>query len=273
MEILQKRKKLDFKVDGLEKDGGTVRLAVFRDKLDQLTRLVADAERQSAHVKQAKSLFRLSDLKHSSAYIQLESFVEDGYEGSVKAIDLLNHVLEEIDSQVDSLNDIDSSLVKKIVDLCSGAGDKFHTQTIAFDGKQFVLDTNMASKAQKYLDRKFTAYGEIKGRIERVNIHDRHDFYLYLEITGSSVECHFKEEKLLQSVKDALGKTVIASGLLQYIGHDIEPTVATIDAIDIIPKGYKTPALEDLLGIAPNLTGDMDIEDYIRNIRGEWGQH
>ncbi|WP_461516095.1 hypothetical protein [Porticoccus sp.] len=273
METTRIDKKIDFKIDGLEEDRGSVRLSVFREKMDQLTKLLSDAERQAAHVKQAKSLYALTDLSYSSAYTQITPFVEADYDGSVRAIDLLKTVMLNINSEVDSLGDVQSSLIKKIHDLCGGAGEKFKAQTLTVGGEAFALDAAMASKAQKYLDKKYFSFGEIKGRVERVNIHDRHDFYLYLDLNGNAVICHFREETLLQKVRSALGKTVIASGRLQYVGTDVDPISAAINEIDIVPDDYLPPGENDLFGIAPNLTNDKEIGDYIRKVRGEWSKH
>lgn len=266
-------KKIDFKIDGLDEDQGTVRLSVFKEKLDQLTKILADAERQAAHVNKAKSLFFVSDLKYSSAYTQIEPFEESGYVGSIQAVELFECVIDGIDSEAENLGGVQSSLVKKIQDICKGDGERFKRQTLSIAGKSLRLDADLAAKAQKYLDKKYECYGEIKGVIERVNIHNRNDFVIYLDINGGAVECHFKESELLKGVRESLGKTVIARGKLRYIGSDIHPCTASVDELEMIPDDFSAPTMDDFFGVAPNISGDMDVVDYIRKYRGDWELH
>lgn len=123
------------------------------------------------------------------------------------------------------------------------------------------------------LDKTYFTFGDVKGTLERVNIHDRHDFYLYPEMGEGAVVCHFKADHLLEKVMSSLGKCVIATGILKFIGSDVDPVAATIDDIEIIPDDYHAPKASELFGIAPNLTANKDITDYIRDIRNEWDRH
>jgi hypothetical protein len=267
-------KNIDFRINGLDEDQGDVRLTVFKDKISQLSALMSDAERQAANVGQAKSLYRLTGLEHSSAIITFEPYAEDGYRGSEQGIELIKNVLDGLhQSAVEIASNVQSSIYKKIQKLCLGSGERFKSQTLTLDGRSYVFDNDLFAKAQKYLDKTYQAFGTIKGTIERINIHDRKEFIIYLDVTGEGVECHFKGDETLNIIKSALGERVLAYGKLDYIGGDVDPYKAMIEEIEVAPKGYSIPDLNVFLGKEPKLTGDDDTLTYIRRIRDEWERH
>ncbi len=265
--------KIRFKINGLERDQGRVRLSVYKEKLDQLGKILSDAERQAAHVRKARSNYLVSDLKYSSAYTEILPFEEGGYAGSVAAVGFLSDVLQGIDSEEAYLGDIESSIVEKIRTICNGDKQQFDSQTILIGDRQFVFDDKLAAKAQKYLDKKYFSHGEVKGKIERVNIHDRSDFYLYPEFWSGTVTCHFNEDDLLEKVRTALGKVVIISGLLEFIGTDVNPVAAKVSSVEIQPENYQPPSIDEFFGVAPNISGDMDVVDFVKGLRSNWDRH
>jgi hypothetical protein len=263
---------VSLKISGLEMDGGAVRLSVFKEKIDQLVKILNDAERQAAKVKQAHSNFKITELRESSAFMGILPFAENEYYGSLEAVELVNEIVAGISSEADSLAPVSSGLIKKIQEMCGGHGQRFSEQVVDIAGTPYYFDENLAAKAQKYLDKTYYARGEIKGVLNRVNLHDKSAFYLYTDHGEGSIACNFSSE-LLPQVKHALGGAVIAQGLLKFIGSDADPVSATIDAIDIAPDNYVPPTLEELLGIAPNISGEMEITQYIGNLRDEWERH
>ncbi len=110
----------------------------------------------------------------------------------------------------------------------------------------------------------------MKGVLGRVNVHDRAQFFIYPEFGEGSVECHFDADKFMSKVRQALGCLVIADGVMEYIGSDLNPTSAFIQDIDIVPEDYQIPLVSRFSGIAPNLTGDFEIDQFITEVRNGW---
>jgi hypothetical protein len=75
----------------------------------------------------------------------------------------------------------------------------------------------------------------------------------------------------LERAKSGVGQTVRVYGLVTYLARDSHPSSVRVEEIDILSTDEELPSLMDLRGAAPDLTGNLSSEDFIREVRRAWG--
>jgi len=109
--------------------------------------------------------------------------------------------------------------------------------------------------------------GSIEGSLETITVHGGNQFNLWEAVTGRRVECYFRADQL-EDVKAALGRRVRVEGRIRYNRRG-EFTSIEVRSLEIIPRDEDLPPLDEMAGIAPNITGDLSSEDYVRRLRDE----
>ncbi len=111
------------------------------------------------------------------------------------------------------------------------------------------------------------AIGEIEGRLQYTSIHgDRNAFRIYPAVGRGSVACLFPPDKL-EDARNALDRRIRVSGKLTYPAGSDFPKSIRVDSIKRLPSDDELPGLMDLRGIAPNLTGNLSSEEFVRGLR------
>ena len=122
-----------------------------------------------------------------------------------------------------------------------------------------VIDTILAPKIR--------AIGVVEGRLEYVNIHgDRNVFRIYPTIGSDRVECAFPKDRL-EDARKALDHRIRVHGELTYPARSDFPKSIKVDRIELLPEDDELPSLMDLRGTAPELTGDLSSEEFVRGLR------
>ena len=108
--------------------------------------------------------------------------------------------------------------------------------------------------------------GSVEGRLELVSLHPgRRHFHVCHTLTGKAVKCSLPPE-LEEDVKRSLGQRVIVSGLVSY-DENGRPRIVRSEKLRIMKEDRDLPSVKDMVGLAPDITGDMSTEDYIRVLR------
>jgi len=107
---------------------------------------------------------------------------------------------------------------------------------------------------------------EICGRLEQLNIHNRNQFHIYPMIGPKRILCK-APVRLRGEIIASVGSRVMVEGTAHY--RKDAPFPHEMDVTDIypLPSDDKLPKLSDLHGIAPNATGELSPEDFIREFR------
>jgi len=113
------------------------------------------------------------------------------------------------------------------------------------------------------------ATGSVQGRLEFINIHGgRNVFRVYPVVGPDLVECAFPEE-LLNAARVAVGSDVRVFGQVTYLMRDPFPHSIHVARIEVIPDDAELPSLLDIRGMAPDATGILLSEDFVRELRAE----
>src|SRR5713101_4143870 len=85
-----------------------------------------------------------------------------------------------------------------------------------------------------------TSVGTVKGRLERLNLHNRQEFIIYPPIPGVHVTCLFPEE-LFSQVQAAIKQNITVSGRLVFRPGSAFPERVHVRSIEIHPADEKLP--------------------------------
>ncbi len=113
------------------------------------------------------------------------------------------------------------------------------------------------------------AEGSITGMLEQINVHGgKNEFRIYPIAGPPFVKCKFSDD-IKGEVKRAIEKNITIHGRLGYKPRASFPYYAEVRSLDIHPPDDKLPTFGSLEGIAPDATGDLSSEDFIRGIRDD----
>lgn len=135
------------------------------------------------------------------------------------------------------------------------------------DRPEIRITQHLAANVDEVIRGVEKALGTIEGTIEMVTIHERRQFNLYEALTHQAVACYFQSE-MFESVKEALGKRVGVYGEIRTTRTG-EIRSITAKEISVFPSREDLPQTDDIVGILPEITHGLDIEDYIERIHGE----
>jgi hypothetical protein len=106
--------------------------------------------------------------------------------------------------------------------------------------------------------------------LDQINVHlGANTFHIYPEVGARKVTCHFPS-KLFDDAVSAVGRRVEISGTLHYRAGASFPHQISVTSIEAFPPEYELPDWDDLRGRAPNATGGLSSEAFVRELRNEW---
>lgn len=126
------------------------------------------------------------------------------------------------------------------------------------------IDAAAHPHTERVLSPRYQAFGSITGKLEMISVHRGRTFNIYESRTHRAVKCTFAEE-LFEPVKAALGKAVIARGLLAR-NENGDPIRLNVRKLLPWPLTAQ-PRIDDIYGIDPQFTGDLSTKDYLAEIR------
>ena len=107
--------------------------------------------------------------------------------------------------------------------------------------------------------------GSAIGRLDNMSLPNRREAGLWLETAGVRVAVYFMGEQVEQ-IREFLGKRVEIAGRLT---RDADGKLLTIQMRSLeILRDEPGPALTDLVGLDPDLTGGESPQEHLRELRG-----
>ncbi len=127
------------------------------------------------------------------------------------------------------------------------------------------ITTQFLANIDKRLEHPVRAFGQLKGRLERVNVHGMNEFIIYPPIITTGIRCVFPD-RLMHKVGGSLKRSVTVQGVMLYRGDDPFPHFVEVEDIVLHPLDEKLPKLSAMKGIAPNCTGKMSTLDFLGSL-------
>ncbi len=259
--------RLRLKIEGRPKQ---LTMDSFSDVIKQSRLILRELDRAVTREKRGTLEWVVSELGVSSLYIEAESRVVRGEEDfaeqiASKFVEGISKICQDVATpplfSVDSVNGL-----LRIVRILKRSGDQFLNVSLPDLEKRALLmaDSEPRLVALRGVSRK--VLGAVEGRLELVSIHRPYRrFNVYHSITDKAIKCTLPEE-MEQTVIQSLGKRVAVSGTVAYntLG---EPLNVEVSRIRPLSEREALPSIDDVLGIAPDFTGDLSTEDYLRSLR------
>jgi hypothetical protein len=250
---------IDVHLEGLTEDRGAVPLGVFRtfcETLEECLRKVEEAE----HV--GKMVYLIDDLRSGSAVVSITARVNDPIiDNRHRVFGVFQGLLEGIERGTETGAELPASLLLAFRKLTGS----LNRRLVAIRIGRLNLTSSFATNIDRILTPTIATSGSVKGRLERLNLHNSHEFVVYSPL-GYVVKCVFPES-LFSRVQQAIRSTVNVSGKLHYRPDMPYPDKVHVEEIDILPPNSTLPKLSEMKGTWKDATGGLGVTEFLRNLR------
>ena len=239
--------------------------------MQQTIRILRELDRAVSRQNRNTLEWIVSDVGMGSVYWETESRVVKGDEDfaqniALSFIDGVAQITERAAMPpLFSVDSVDGLL--RIAETLKQSNGQGMTISMPYSGKKAKLRTDSIESLRALKRVQRTSLGAVEGRLELVSIHHPYRrFNVYHSITNKAVKCSLPEE-LEHRVIDSLGKRVSVTGTVSYNATG-EPLSVEVSKIRVLKERGDLPSIEDVLGLAPDFTGELSTEEYIRSLRG-----
>jgi len=213
-----------------------------------------------------------TDLSIGSAHVALIS----EWEGSVQTFgsedEIANHRERVSRSFLQGLKDLDDravwpenfneAAIHATERLVSVIREPISRITASIDnGAVITITERVAANIKQLLAGNYTELGSVEGVLETISLANRPTVNIRDEISGRSIEAGFSIGRLAE-LKEALNRRVILSGELVYNAHGRLNSVRSVTFIQLLDDEEEV-SIDQVIGIAPNMTEGQSIEDYL----------
>lgn len=129
-----------------------------------------------------------------------------------------------------------------------------------------TIEPEISIALRQLISVRYQEAGSVEGNLEMISIHGVPRFTVYHAITRHAVRCKFDPREFIDVVKDALGRRVMVSGIV-YFNYKHEAIRVELENLAILPREEELPSPSEIRGIAPDFTGELTTEEYIRSLR------
>ena len=178
--------------------------------------------------------------------------------------------LDDIVSRGSAPKEFNLRVLQSIKEFTSTIGRGFSRVKLFKNGSEIDIAEPLGASIDKILGGDKWESGAINGMLEALNIHDnRNACVIYPEIGAKKINGFFSSSDF-QKILEAVGKNVTVFGQIAYKERENFPYEIKIEDIEVLPDEDQLPTLSSFIGVAPNATGDLSTQEFIRNIRNEW---
>lgn len=259
------RPKLTVTLVGSEQDGGNVQLADFRKFCDSLTLCLRRVETKFPDGALTRLRYRIVSLSHGSASLTVEPIPPSkGNDFGPDVIDLFSETIGSLQSgkPVDPrLNNDDLGAFRELA-------APIHRNVREMRIAKTNLTSRFIANIDEIVGTAIPSEGSVKGRLERLNLHNRFEFVIYPPIPGYSVKCSFRDDQY-ETIHDAIRKNVTVCGKLHFRPGSPFPQQVHVETIEIHPPDEQLPKLAELRGSWKGSTGELSAVKFIQATRDE----
>jgi hypothetical protein len=256
-------------LEGVPEAEGRIRLNTFLTELQSLSAALGKISRDASDGKPV-TIFNVEELSYNSPM----RVVVAPAPGSEHIASLVLQRFEAVADAVTTgkkLDSFDAELLEDLRSLAKPVGKQLKYATLLVNDVQYEMDDAVIKRVDTALEVDEECIGFIEGRLEKINIHDdANTFHIYPDVGPKKVACHFPN-----SLKDdaifAVGRKVEVTGILKYRQGASFAHAIAVTAIDSFPPDEELPTWEDLRGRAPDATGTLSSEAFVRELRDAWG--
>ncbi len=263
-------RELTIRLDGADEDAGLADFGDFTRFCDAVRKCLRRVERIVAG-QPNQIRFRVADLRIKCALATIEPVaIGDGAQGDLggEVVAFFRETVARIESggDVDPRYGYDDFLAFR--ELTNPLN--WHAEKV-FVGRA-ELTSNFTAHIEELLKGGDPAEGTVSGYIQRLNVHNKREFFLYPVGETQAVCCAFKDRQL-EDVRRGIERYVTVSGLLYYGPDAVLPHRVQVEAITVHPEPGKLPRLTSLRGsLGKGALGGKTSVEYVRALRDEQDQ-
>ena len=210
----------------------------------------------------------VSDLSTGSLVVQLDSVsrLSDKNFGPEVASAFITG-FSRVENEGTSPPYLSEAGMRKVKQLLKLIGkDGAHGISVSDLSKQVDVTAKASANIDQLIPARRRSIGGVEGRLEMISIHRKPRFVVYHAVTRKGVTCRFDPEKLLEEVKDALGRRVIVSGTVHANAKN-EPVRVDMERLRILRLEDELPSRSELSGSDPDFTDELTTEEFVEDIR------
>lgn len=257
-------------IEGLPEDQGRVRLNAFMSEIQNLAATLMKLDRETNNGR-AANYFEIAKLSYDSpAIVAVEPKpISVTLDTGGKIVRRFGAVAGAIANGA-SLEGFDADLLEDIRALARPVGRAVKSVVVLYNDAEFDLTPRVVSRVDEALAVVDECDGYLEGMLEQINIHHGANvFHIYPEVGPRKVTCHFPSA-LLDDAISAVGRRVEVGGVLKYRGGASYPHQIAVARVEAFPADSEIPDWDDLRGLAPDATGELNSEAFVRELRDAW---
>ena len=256
-------------VDGIPEEEGHVRIDDFIRQLQLFSSAIKKYDQHITRQHESTTYLRIVDLHHSSpAMVVVEPRPYDvKYDNTELVAREFFSFLTEVSTPGTLIRSVDSSVLESLQNMSRGLGRRFSYLSISRENEVVVMDNRFEQRVSECLEPEESYPGFFRGILEAINIHGNANvFRIYPDIGPTKITCYFPLE-LRNAAIEAIAHFVEVRGVVKYKGRATFPHAITVNEIKVFPDDSQLPTLLDLRGVAPDATGDLLSEEFVRILR------
>ena len=205
---------------------------------------------------------------HSPAQIVMQAQpIHPEFDVRDKVLGRFSSILRGLQTSSGTVDFLDQEILEGVSRIVSPIGNTLRSVSLVIDSDEFELSSRIRSRIEKLLGPEETFPGFIRGMMEAINLHKGANiFRIYPDLGPLKITCHFPSELQPEAIK-SIGHYVEVRGMLKYKKSAPFPHEIIVDLIETFPDEGSLPSLKDLRGIAPDATGPISSEEFVRKLR------
>jgi len=267
---LTKSDRIELIIEGLPEEDGRVRLNTFMSQLKNLSAALTKLDKEANNGKQG-SVFQIAALSYNSpmrVVLEAKALPHQRFTGTI-VVQKLKEVAEAVRSG-SSLQYFDAELLEDMQALAKPVGKSIKNTVLMFNNDVLAFTPQVSKQFEAALAVDEECEGSIEGMLEQINVHQgANTFQIFPEVGPNKVTCHFPP-KMYDDAVSAVGRRVEVSGILKYRTGASFAYQISVANIDVQPFDHDLPDWDDLRGRAPDATGLLTSEAFVRELRDVW---
>ncbi len=262
--------RIELVIEGLPEKDGKVLLSTLISGIQSLSTVLSRLDRDVGDGKSG-SAFEVVALSYASPYkiaIEPKPLPNKDFTG-ILVVAALERVSAALMSK-DKLDEFDSDVLEPIRALAKPVGRTVKNVILRVGQTTIDMNARIVARIDEALSVEDECDGFIEGMLEQINLHGgANTFHIFPEIGPKKVSCHFPPALIDEAVA-AVGRRVEVTGVLKYRAGASFPHEISVTGVEAFPPDAELADWEDLRGRAPDATGDLSSETFIRELRDAW---
>ena len=262
--------RIELIIEGASENEGRVRLTTFMAQLQHLSAALSKIDKESNGGK-AGSIFNIVSLSYNSpmsVVLEPKPTSSQFFSGNL-VVEGLKKVSKALKSG-DNLLSYNVEILEELYALAKPTGKSLKNTTLKFNDECIDFNLQIYHHLEDALAVDEECEGSIEGMLEQINLHQGANlFHIYPEVGPTKVSCHFPSG-IYDDAVSSVGRRVAVYGKLKYRAGASFAHQVVVSSIDTYLSDNDIPDWDDILGRAPDATGLLSSEEFIRDFRDAW---